>query len=154
MRIFAVILIFIIPIISKADEVSVRFGKLEIAEKVGPTSYRFGFLEEVSRVPLLTLKQGGIYGLEYSAPGDYEYTVQVKAIIPPDVVETGGELVSTKREADRTVMVFKPRTIKGSSVEPFLFTQGDPAGEYTLEVTVNGKVHKTITYQAYVPTAH
>lgn len=137
-----------------AEEVTVRFGRLEISERVSPTSYRFGFLEETSIVPLLTLKQGGIYGVEYRAPEGYEYKVQVKAIIPPEVVETGGDIVSTKREADRTVMVFKPRTINGTSVEPFLFTQGDPAGEYTLEVTVNGTIHKTITYQAYVPVAH
>ena len=154
MRILSGILIYVISALCQAEQVSVKFGLLEITERVGPTSYRFGFVEQATKVPLLTLKQGGIYGLEYSAPKEYEYTIQVRAIIPPNVVETGGDIVSTKREPDRTIMVFKPRTVKGTLVEPFLFTQGDPAGEYTLEVALNGKHYKTITYQAYVPAAH
>ena len=154
MKIIIVILIFLLSSISFGEDVSVRFGKLKISESVGPTSYRFAFVEEANRVPLLTLKQGGIYGIEYSAPENHEYTIQVTAIIPPNVKETGGDLVSTKKEKDHIVMLFKPRSHQGTVVEPFLFSAGDPAGKYTLEVTLNGKLFKTITYQAYVPAAH
>lgn len=154
MKIITVILTFLLSNVTVAEDVSVRFGKLEIAEKVGPTSYRFAFVEEANKVPLLTLKQGGIYGIEYSAPENHKYTIQVKAIIPPNVKETGGDLVLTKRESDRTIMVFKRRNHQGTVVEPFLFSNGDPEGQYTLEVTLNGKLFKTITYQAYVPIAH
>jgi len=154
MRIFTVILTLLISSLSSAEDVSVRFGNLEIAERVGPTSYRFAFVEEADNVPLLTLKQGGIYGIEYSAPDDHEYTIQVKAIIPPNVTETGGDLVSTKKEKDHIVMLFKPHKHQGTVVEPFLFSAGDPAGQYTLEVSLNGKLFKTFTYHAYVPATH
>lgn len=154
MRIIASILAILFSSVCSADEFSVRFGRLEIAEKVGPTSYRFSFAEETDRVPLLTLNQGGIYGVEYSPPDDQEYTIQVKAIIPPNVKSTGGELVSSKMEKGRTVLVFKPNTHRGTVVEPFLFSEGDPAGKYTLEVVLNGELFKTISYEAYVPDAH
>ena len=154
MRIITVILTFLLSSITVAEDISIRFGKLEIAEKVGPTSYRFALVEETNKVPLLTLKQGGIYGIEYSAPENHKYTIQVKAIIPPNVKETDGDLLSTKRESDRTVMVFKLRNHQGTVVEPFLFSNGDPEGQYTIEVILNGTLFKTITYQAYVPVAH
>ena len=110
MRIFTVILAILLSSAALAEDLSVRFGKLDIAERVGPTTYRFSFAEEMDKVPLLTLKQGGIYGMEYSAPDDNEYTIQVKAIIPPNVKETRGDLVSIKKEKDRIVMVFKPQS--------------------------------------------
>ena len=70
MRIFTVILAILLSSAALAEDLSVRFGKLDIAERVGPTTYRFSFAEEMDKVPLLTLKQGGIYGMEYSAPED------------------------------------------------------------------------------------
>ncbi len=137
-----------------AEEVEVRFGKLKVSERIGADGYRFEFMEETKRAPLLTLEEGGVYGIEYRAPENYEYTVQVKAIIPLGVTETGGDLVSTKKNTENTVMVFKSRSVKGTSVEPFLFTKGDPPGTYTLEVTINNNVVKKLSYQAYVPTTH
>jgi hypothetical protein len=154
MKYFTIILALLIPNFAFSEDIGIRFGKLLVVERIGQDGYRFEFLEEADRVPLLTLREGGVYGVEYQAPENYEYTVQVRAIVPSGVTDTGGDLESTKRTPKNTVMVFKPRSIVGTSVEPFLFSKGDPAGEYTLEITVNGKLVKQIRYQAYVPTAH
>jgi hypothetical protein len=62
----------------------------------------------------------------------------------PDLV------ASTNRLADRTIMEFSPKTYQGTVVEPFLFTKGDPAGTYILEISINGKKHTIISYEAYV----
>jgi len=139
---------------SFADEVSVRFGIIEISERIGPTGFRFNFVKEASDVPLLTMKEGGLYGVEYRAPEGFKYNVQVRAILPLGVEETGGDVLSTRKENGRTIMEFQTREYEGTVVEPFLFTEGDPEGSYILEVKVNGKLFKTIKYNAYAPVEH
>ncbi len=154
MRIIFAILTLLTATPSFAEEVSVRFGIIEISERIGPTNFRFGFVKEANFVPLLTMEQGGLYGVEYSAPESFKYKVQVRAILPPGVTEMSGDVVTTEQDKTQTVMVFQPREYKGTVVEPFLFTSGDPEGSYKLEVSVNGKLFKTLEYQAYVPAAH
>ena len=49
----------------------------------GNHRYTFKFDQEATRVPLITMKDGGFYGVEFSAPDNYEYTVQIVAVVPP-----------------------------------------------------------------------
>jgi hypothetical protein len=134
-----------------AGEISIRFGSLEITDRIGEFGYRFKFHEELERVPLLTLSGGGVYGIEYSAPEGQSYTIQVTAILPPGTESGEGDIKSVSVTPESTIMAFEERSFKGTVVEPFLFSRGDPPGNYVLKVKVNGVAEKTIEYQAYVP---
>ena len=154
MRLISVLTILTFSQFALSADVSVRFGSLYVAERVGESGYRFSFLEELDRVPLLTLSEGGAYGIEYSAPEEHSYRVQVTAILPPGTKPGGGDVESVSTSLESTVMVFEERTFKGTFVEPFLFSKGDLTGTYILKVRVNGAEHSTIRYQTYVPESH
>ena len=70
MKIIIVILIFLLSSISFAEDVSVRFGKLKISESVGPTSYRFAFVDTgllSSRLSRPGMSAGGSQCLKFMA---------------------------------------------------------------------------------------
>lgn len=151
-----VILIMILFVLGCSEsEVEVRFGTIEIAERVGEHGLRFRFDQEANRVPLLTMREGGLYGIEYKVDDGRAHEIQLTAITPPQVFVDGGDLESVERSEQDVKFVFKTRTVKDSHIEPLLFSAGDPPGVYKLQVMVNGQAYKTIEYQAYVPdSAH
>ena len=134
----------------RGEEVSVRFGEIEIQERIGSDGYRFQFLRQVDRVPLFTFSEGGLYGLEYRSLDDRKYTSQVRAIVPKGADVGRGDIISIESDTERTIIQFKPLVMTGTVVEPFLFSKGDPPGEYILQISVGGKLHTTIAYEAYI----
>lgn len=42
-----------------APDFTARFGTIEITQHVEDRGLRFGFLEEVDQIPLLTMEEGG-----------------------------------------------------------------------------------------------
>lgn len=137
------------------EKVAVRFGTIEIAERVGEHGLRFRFDQEANRVPLLTMQDGGLYGIEYKVEDGISYDIQLTAITPPQVTVGGGDLKSVERSDQGVKLVFETRTVQGSHVEPLLFSVGDPPGLYKLQVSINGQLYKSIEYRAYVPdSAH
>ena len=151
MRLSSVVLFLVLSTPLAADEISVRFGSLDITDRIGDSGYRFTFREELERVPMLTLSEGGAYGVEYSAPEGLSYTVQVTATLPSGTEPGYGDIEAVSATPESTIMVFEEHTFMGTAVEPFLFSKSDPPGTYVLTVTVNGAAHTTIEYQAYVP---
>ncbi len=116
----------------------------------GDKRYNFGFKEEKTRVPLVTLSEGGFYGVEYSAPDGFEYTVQVTAVVPNGVRAHGDVLYVHDGPGVKTI-VFNHVGFTGSAVQPFLFSKGDPAGLYILGIQVIGQDPVFVEYEAYVP---
>jgi len=151
MRLSSVILFLVLSTPVLAEEISVRFGSLDITDRIGESGYRFTFREELERVTLLTLSEGGAYGIEYSAPEGHNYTVQVTATLPSGTEPGYGDIDTVSVTPESTIMVFDEHSFSGTAVEPFLFSKNDPPGTYVLTVTVNGAVHTKIEYQAYVP---
>lgn len=131
--------------------VEVRFGTIEIAERVGDHGLRFRFGQETDRVPLLTMQDGGLYGIEYRADDNSSYEIQLTAITPPQVAVEGGDLEPVERSETDVEFVFQTRTVRGSHIEPLLFSAEDSPGVYKLQVSVNGQPYESIEYQAYVP---
>jgi hypothetical protein len=81
------------------------------------------------------------------------HLVLAKVLVSSGVVVSGGDVVSADKSENKAVMVFEQRTVKGKMDEPFLFSEGDLAGTYILEISVDGKAYKKISYEAYyVPT--
>ena len=66
--------------VGTAAQVGIRFGEIGVLNDYGDHRYTFVFKEEMSRIPLLTMAEGGFYGVEYSAPDFYEYSVQVDSV--------------------------------------------------------------------------
>lgn len=134
---------------------AVRFGTIEISERVGEHGLRFRFDQETNRVPLLTMQDGGLYGIEYKVEDGSSYDIQLTAITPPQVTVGSGDLESVERSEQSVKFVFETRTVQGTHIEPLLFSAGDPPGLYKLQVSINGQPYKRIKYRAYVPdSAH
>lgn len=148
---YLIITMLILTVGCSEKTVEVRFGTIEIAERVGEYGFRFRFGQETDRVPLLTMQEGGLYGIEYKVGDENSYEIQLTAITPPKVVVNGGDLELVERSDQEVKFVFKTRTIKGSHIEPLLFSKEDPPGIYKLNVSVNGKPYQSIEYQAYTP---
>lgn len=148
------ILILALFILGCSEEnVTARFGTIDISERVGEHGLKFRFGQETNRVPLLTMKEGGLYGIEYRVEGSDSYEIQLTAITPPHVIVGGGDLESVERSDEAVKFVFETRKVQGSHIEPLMFSAGDPPGIYKLQVSVNGDPFKTIEYQAYVPNS-
>jgi hypothetical protein len=133
------------------EKVAIRFGTIEIAERVGKHGLRFRFDQETNRVPLLKMQDGGLYGIEYKVEDGRFYDIQLTAITPPKVTIGGGDLESVERSEQGVKFVFETRTVQDSHIEPLLFSAGDPPGIYKLQVSINGQPYKSIEYRAYVP---
>lgn len=138
-----------------APDFTARFGTIEITEYVGDHGLRFGFSEELKRVPLLTMEEGGLYGLEYRANNGGVYSVELTAIVPTGIVIAGGGLKSVSEIEDGVVLVFNKLEVKDVDIQPLLFSRGDPEGTYILSISVNGRHFRTLEYEVYDPkSAH
>jgi hypothetical protein len=61
-----------------ANDIGVRFGSF-IPDYSDDSE--FIFVRKMTRVPLVTQFEGGLYGVEFSASDNQEYTVQVIATV-------------------------------------------------------------------------
>lgn len=79
------------------------------------------------------------------------YSVELTAIVPTGIVIAGGDLKWVLEIEDGVVLVFNKREVKDVDIQPLLFTQGDPAGTYILNISVDGRHFRTLEYEVYDP---
>jgi hypothetical protein len=135
MKFALTLLIFLSVNVFSAEEYQIHFGELAIAERINNDGYRFSFLKETNSVAIVTFEDGGIYGLKITPPNDAPYTIDVVAKLPNSLSNSPIKLQSVK--------------VKGSHIYPLFFESGDPQGQYTILVTINGSKTYTINYNAY-----
>lgn len=129
---------------SGLDEFDVSFGIMRKAED-GSLS----LAESTKRIPRIYGDKEFRLGLIISGLSTRRFTVEVRSTLPaPPKVYSG---VAKVGPDNRTFSVSKS-THNGTVDFSFLFDEGDPLGEYSIEVLIDGKRKRVINFTVYDPT--
>jgi hypothetical protein len=110
------------------------------------TSAEYEMVEHAKTVNILNIKDGHILSLEVTPPDNQEYKLYTIDYFPGEPKVLGGSL-SGKSTADfaKGIKAQEIKT-KGTIYSPIVFDEGDPLGEYKMEVFINDKLMKTFKY--------
>jgi hypothetical protein len=99
--------------------------------------------EETTTIPMKFQETGFAYGLTITPPDDKPYTYHCTLHFPtaPKVMSGGFE-----GKTPSTTIVTDDRQVTGTVTEPYGFDHGDPLGPQSIDLTVNGKLVKTIKF--------
>ena len=131
-----------------ADDQSVyglRFGILR-KDKEGN---RF-LSKETAIIPLRFQKTGFEFGIEITAPENHPciYRIITHTPSPPERI-TGTFAGVNPEKPSTTVQGQKQRIPGGIFIDPLYFDPGDPVGNWSIEVFIDGKLFKTIKFKVH-----
>jgi hypothetical protein len=123
----------------------------------GPGQFKFGIFapevhgqadkiaSETLTLPYKFKETGFRWGIEYTPADSTEYALRIVIYLPSPPATISGTLEGSQ---DSTTIV-KTRELKqtGRSTRSFYFEQGDPMGEWKIEVFVDGKLARTFKFQ-------
>jgi len=121
-----------------APAYTIRFGIMETDKTTGLTK-----LTETTTLPFKTRETGFQFGFEIIPPDDKPYTYQVIGHLPSPPKQLSGLLENIKPS---TTITSPTQQASGTYWQPNYFDLGDPLGEWKLDVLVNGKLQRTITF--------
>jgi len=124
------------------NDYRVRFG---IVEKDKAGAY---FLSaETTDIPLKYRDTGFRFGYEIVPPDKDSYTYQcvIHTPVPPETI-TGGLANSNPGSPSTTITSEMQKSPGGPSIDYLWFDQGDPAGDWSMDVFANGKLQRTIRF--------
>jgi len=128
-------------------EFRIRFG---IIQEVGPNQFKL--TQEATRVPRLTRAQHGlIYGVEITPRHSTDYETYFVARLPAPPKQLSGLVGGNSPATAVSGLKSAVQRARGPSIMPFWFDEGDPLGQYSLEVFVNGQSRGVIRYEVVAP---
>jgi len=130
---------------------AIRFGIFE-SDKAGNDN----LTQETTVIPLKPRETGFLYGFEIEPSNQDPYTFQYVLHLPaPSTVS--GDLAQPSagmgaKGALTTVAASSTEEISGGSIqETMWFDSGDPLGNYSADILINGKLVKTIEFTVTKP---
>jgi len=108
-------------------------------------------LKETTVIPLKLKSTGFEFGFEIIPSGNEPYTYQTFVHTPSPPEHIGG--IAEKENPDQHALIGKTpvQMAVGPYMQPTWFDPGDPLGEWKIDVLVNGKLLKTITFTVVHP---
>lgn len=122
-----------------AKDFDVRFGILE----TDSTGREF-LSKEVSVLPIKYKDSGFRYGVMIAPPSNHSFTYYCVFHLSASPKVISGEAFETKEPS--TTLQESPAQGRGVVMEDFWFDPGDPIGEQSLDIFINGKLARTIHY--------
>ena len=122
-----------------ASGFAVRFGIIEIDPSRKP------FLaQETTTIPMKLKETGFEYGVMIVPPDDKPFTYQMVFHFssPPKMI-TGDGFQSNEPSATMRTQIGEGR---GTTCDEYWFDPGDPTGDQSIDVYINGQLFKTIKY--------
>jgi len=139
------LLLLLSTVISAANAESpsykILFGVIEKDQQTGNPQ-----IKETVIIPLKLKSTGFEFGFEIIPPDNQPYTYQSIVHTPSPPQHIGG--IAEKDNPDQHALVGKTPVQNGVGpyMQPTWFDSGDPLGEWKIDVLVNGKLVKTITF--------
>ena len=127
-----------------ASGYSVRFGILQL------DSSRHPFLaKETATIPQKLHDTGFEYGVLIVPPDDKPFTYQMvfHFSAPPKVITGSGFESNEPSDTMRTPIT----NASGDTYDEYWFDDGDPMGDQSIDVYINGQLVKTIKYTVVAP---
>lgn len=124
---------------SNPADYQIQFGILK-----SDSSGNYTLDQETSTLPLKLKDSGFRFGLAITPPDDKPYTYQCIVHLPTTPKVITGE--GTQGIAPTTTLRMPEDRGQGSIVANFWFDPGDPLGDESIEVLINGKPAKVIHY--------
>jgi hypothetical protein len=134
------------PCTAAEPEFRIRFGVIEV---VGPNQFKL--TQETTRLPRLTRSQGLLYGVEITPRHSTDYETYFVARLPAPPKQLSGLVGGNSPATAVSGLKSAVQRARGPSIMPFWFDEGDPLGQYSLEVFVNGLSRGVIRYEVVAP---
>jgi len=135
------ILLFLTATTAIAAEFSVRFGELQGADRT--------VIMPTRNIKLCDKPTGYRFGYEIIPQGNSAYEHYAIFRLPAPIKQVGPNLQKQGVKVEEQGLEVKTRRAvdTGRRVEPFNFDQGDPSGEWKVEIYVEDKLIDTIAFQ-------
>jgi hypothetical protein len=124
------------------NDYHIRFGIIQ-GDKVGS----YSLAEETTIIPYKLGDTGFRFGYEIVPPKQNAYSCQYVVHLPtPPGKITGGLTQVNPAKPSTTITSHKKEIAGGTYIDAMWLDPGDPIGNYSIDVFVNGKIQKTIKF--------
>ena len=134
---------------TQAEDFQIKFGVVETRNDV------MLVFEDRTSIPLLTKEDGFYFGFTIFPPSNKPYNFDCTLFSPDTATlsnETGEIVEEIAPSADSQQQFrFPTRRAEGITTVPMWLDKGDPAGEYRLEVVIDGKATYAVDFSVYEP---